>query len=375
MDFKAIGRRIGKAQTTVSREVKRHIVIVTSNAARKEGYCKAANEPCKNLLKPPFVCNPCKRRHCACVFDKHLYYGKKAHEAYEKTLIEAREGIPLTKQEFYDDDKIISDGIKNGQHLYHILETNAISASKSAVYRYLQKGYLSVCAIDFPRVVKFKPRKGTLLEYVPKTLKVGRTYNDFLAHIAENNISSWVEMDTVVGRVGGKTILTFDFTFCNFMFGLLLEGNSAGEVSSKLKKLKASLKAAGRPFGEIFPLGLTDNGGEFSNVLAFEADEDGEIEARLFFCDPLRSNQKPHVEKNHTLFRDIAPKGTSFDSFTQNTVNLIFSHVNNVKRKSLGGKTPYDLFAFTFGKEILDIIGIEKIHEKNVIQSPKLLKD
>ena len=39
------------------------------------------------------------------------------------------------------------------------------------------------------------------------------------------------------------------------------------------------------------------------------------------------------VEKNHTLFRDIVPKGKSFDKFTQDTVNLIFSHVNSVKRK------------------------------------------
>jgi IS30 family transposase len=79
------------------------------------------------------------------------------------------------------------------------------------------------------------------------------------------------------------------------------------------------------------------------------------------------------VEKNHTLFRDIVPKGQSFDGFTQDTVNLIFSHVNSVKRKSLNGKTPYEIFAFTYGKEIESVFGIQNILSELVIQSPKLL--
>ena len=129
----------------------------------------------------------------------------------------------------------------------------------------------------------------------------------------------------------------------------------------------------GLRFGEIFPLILTDNGGEFSDVLAFENNGMGLKETGLFFCDPMQSCQKPRVEKNHTLFRDIVPKGNSFDDFTQDRVNLIFSHVNSVKRKCLNGKTPYELFSFTYGKLIADILGIELIQANQVIQSPLLL--
>jgi IS30 family transposase len=95
------------------------------------------------------------------------------------------------------------------------------------------------------------------------------------------------------------------------------------------------LRKGGIRFGDIIPLLLTDNGGEFSNIFAFVNNLDGEPETDLFFCDPYQSSQKPKVEKNHTMFRDIVPKGESFDCFTQETVNLIFSHVNSVKRKSL----------------------------------------
>ena len=91
--------------------------------------------------------------------------------------------------------------------------------SKSSVYLYLEKGYLSVSDVEFPRVVKFRPRRKKPSGYIPKTFKINRTYADFLSCTAENEISSWVEMDTVVGRIGGKTILTIYFTFCNFMAG------------------------------------------------------------------------------------------------------------------------------------------------------------
>jgi len=88
----------------------------------------------------------------------------------------------------------------------------------------------------------------------------------------------------------------------------------------------------------------------------------------------MQSSQKPRVEKNHTLFRDIVPKGESFDAFTQDTVNLIFSHINSVKRKSLNGKTPYEVFSFMFGENTASLMGISKIHSAEVMQSPKLLK-
>jgi IS30 family transposase len=228
--------------------------------------------------------------------------------------------------------------------------------------------------MDFPRVVKFKDRKQYRGDSIPKAAKIGRTYDDFLLYIEQENIMSWVEMDTVIGRIGGKVILTFDFTFCNFMFGLLLDGRTAAEVTQKVSLLKETLFNNNLRFGDIFPLLVTDNGGEFANISAFTTDTSGEIESALYFCDSNQACQKPRVEKNHTLFRDIVPKGESFDHFTQETVNLIFSHVNCVKRKIFNGKSPYEIFAFTYGEKIASILGISYIPDKDVIQSPKLLK-
>ena len=375
MTFKAIAQRVGKDQTTISKEVKKHIDIQPDNVRRTDGDGNpVAPEACPALLRAPFVCNPCKKRHTHCRYRKQYYHAKIAQKEYEGLLSEAREGIPLNKESFYEIDRIVTKCLKDGQHLYHVLQTNDLGVSKSTVYRHLKRGYLSASPFDFPRVVKFKARRQPCGEYVPKAAKIGRTYDDFLAHIEENDIGSWVEMDTVIGRVGGKAIVTFDFTFCNFMFGMLADDRTTAEVAGGFMRLKSRLASEGLRFGDVFPLALTDNGGEFSNVAAIENDEAGERETLLFFCDPYRSCQKPKVEKNHTLFRDIAPKGTSFDGFTQDTVDLVFSHVNGVKRKRFNGKTPYEMFMFVYGEAVTNALGIEYIPPEKVIQSPKLLE-
>ena len=374
MGFKAIGQRIGKDQTTVSKEVKRHIIFPQSKYRRYDAQGKELPpESCNLLLKAPFVCNPCVKRH-QCGKGRQMYEAKSAQKMYEQLLSESRSGIPLSKEQFYENDRVISQGVKNGQHLYHIIQTNSLGVSKSTVYRHLKMGYLSVMSLDFPRVVKFKARRNHREDYVPLSLRIGRSYNDFLAYCLEYEVLRWVEMDTVVGRIGGKVIMTFDFTLCNFMFGLLLDNKTAAEASGKVLALKKRLSSCGFSFADIFPLILTDNGGGFSDVHSFENSLDCVKQTKLFFCDPNKSYQKPKVEKNHTLFRDIVPKGESFDLFSQDTVNLIFSHVNSIKRKSLNGKSAFEVFAFTYGAEIAAIFGISLIDPQLVMQSPKLLK-
>ena len=224
-----------------------------------------------------------------------------------------------------------------------------------------------------PEWLNLNPEKKQYSAYVPAALKAGRFYEDFSLWCEQNNLLSWVEMDTVIGRIGGKCILTFDFTFCNFMFGLLLDNKTAAEVSAKIIALKERLTGNGLCFGTFFSVILTDNGGEFSNVFAVENDLKGLKESALFFCDPYKSSQKPHVEKNHTLLRDILPKGSSFDSLTQDAVNMIFSHINSVKRKHFNGKSAFELFAFAFGHRLPAALEIVSVAPESVIQSPRLL--
>lgn len=361
--FKAIGQSILKDPTTVSKEVKR-------NRQVRESTCH--NLPCPLLDKAPFVCNGCPKRRQNCGYKKILYLAKQAQKQYEQTLVEAREGTPLNSKTFWDMDKIISDGVKKGQHIYHILKTHNLDVSSSTVYRHIRKGYLSIAPIDLARAVKFKERRKCKLPSIPKEAKKGRSYEDFLNYLALNQLNSWLEMDTVMGRMGGKVLLTFNLSFCNFIFARLLDNKTALEVTKHLYDIKNTLHQADKDFFQLFPVILTDNGGEFARVDDIEMDVRGEC--KLFFCDPNRSDQKGRIEKNHTLIRDILPKGTSFDNLTQEDINLVCSHVNSVKRAALNGKSAYELFAFTYGEEIPKLLGISKIPAEDVCQSSTLLQ-
>lgn len=369
MTFKAIAQRIGKDPTTVSKEVKLHGKSY-SNSFTKTDEC------CPKLLKAPFVCNGCsKRNHSNCRYHRRCYQAKTAQKEYEAVLIESREGIPLTKEEFYKTEEIISSAVKSGQNIYHAIKANNLSVSKSTVYRHIECGYYTISKIDLPRAVKFKPRKETKGKYVPKGVKIGRTFDDFLLFLEENPSVNYVEMDTVIGRVGGKVIMTFQFVNVDFMFGILLDNKSAAEAADKIRQLKEKLNTLCINFSDVFPVLLTDNGGEFSDVSAFENGLDDRLETHMFFCDPNAPYQKPHVENNHTLFRGIVESGTSFDNFTQENVNMIFSHINSVKRKQFNGKSAYDMFTFTYSKELAQALGVSFIEPKNVIQTSKLLKN
>ena len=183
-----------------------------------------------------------------------------------------------------------------------------------------------------------------------------------------------VQLDTVIGKIGGKVIMTIHFTDSDFMIGILLENKTAAEAAEKIMLLKTRLKSFNFNFVDIAPILLTDNGGEFSNATAFENDESGNLETHLFYCEPNSPYEKPDIEKNHTLFRDIVPKGSSFDDFSQEKVDLIFSHVNAVKRKQFNGKSAYDVFTFYYSEILANVLGISFIPPENVIQSPRLLK-
>lgn len=362
--FKAIAQSILKDPTTISKEVKRNRQVRESTS---DGLV------CPLLEKAPFVCNACPKRRLNCGYKKIFYLAKQAQKQYEKTLVEAREGTPLNSQTFWELDKTVSEGVKKGQHIYHILKTHNLEVSSSTVYRYIRKGYLAVAPIDLPRAVKFKKRRKATLPPIPKMVKEKRSYEDFQKYLTRNDLSHWLEMDTVIGRMGGKVLLTFNVSFCNFFFARLLDNKTANEVTKHLSIIKNTLYEANRDFHDIFPVILTDNGGEFARVDDIEMDVRGEL--KLFFCDPNRSDQKARIEKNHTMIRDILPKGTSFDNLTQENINLVCSHINSVKRATLNGKSAYELFAFTYGEELPELLGITPIPAEEVCQSPIVLQN
>lgn len=371
--FKEIGDAIGKHPSSISKEIRRNIYVTPATVTKTDSNGNKLAATCDKLSKPPYVCNTCPERK-RCRLERHFYYGNKAQTFYEELLHSCREGIPLNKSSFYELDSAVTEGVKKGQHIYQIITSSNLQVSMSTIYRYIHKGYMSFPAMDLPRLVKFKARKHAHRQGIPTKIRQGRTYSDYKAYMELHPDFPVMEMDTVIGRIGGKTIMTWIFSPQNFMVGFLLDGKTSAEVTRVFDEMKDKCIKNNVSFKNLVPVILTDNGSEFADVFSMETNHLCEKELSVFFCDPSSPWQKPHVEKNHTLLRDICPKGTSFDNLTQEKVNLIFSHVNSVSRKEFNGKSSYEMFEFAYGEKITSLFDIKKIPSNEVIQSPALLK-
>jgi IS30 family transposase len=180
-------------------------------------------------------------------------------------------------------------------------------------------------------------------------------------------------MDTVYNNQSGPYIQTFIFENTGFMIGILHKEKTANSMSKALNELQSKLST--EQYEKLFSLLLTDRGTEFAKPIQFEVNQDtGELKGKIFYCDPQHSSQKPHVENNHILIREILPKNIDLTFLTQEKLNLMFSHLNSTPRSSLGGKTPYEVFTFLYGNETAKKLDIRKIKKDDVHLTPSLLK-
>ena len=400
--FTEIGKALDKDPSTISKEIRNHLVFmrvgyrhVKYNACehrfscdkirvckvckpdknyKKCRNCPACNNNCPDFVKvicpklgkPPYVCNACSSRFYGCTLEKRYYYPDQAQKEYKELLSESRSGISFSEEEIRHLDEIISPLIRQSQSPHHICVTNedSLMVSESTVYRLIDSGLISARNIDLPRKVRFRRRKKTVSVKVDKTCRIGRKYEDFLAFIRENPDTPVTQLDSVEGKKGGKVLLTIHFVKAEMMLAFLRDHNDSASVIEIFNDLYRIL--GHDLFSCIFRVCLPDNGSEFSNPKAIEFNEYGERRTRVFYCDPSAPYQKGSAERNHEFIRMFIPKGSDFALYSQDDINLMMDHINSYGRESIGNKCPYEMFAFLYGKNTLDLLGCHRISSREV---------
>lgn len=396
ISLKRIVACIGKSTSTVAREIraravesdkyapyrahnrcvnrkdcqKRYLCIDKPNCTKKCSTCNLCNglcgdfeeQVCLKLYDPQYVCNGCVEES-RCVLRKRYYIHKKAQMSYREMLKECRTGANITEDELLYLDEWISPLIQHGQSVHHIATHNAdkLEVSEKSIYRYVDGGLLKARNIDMPRVCRIKPRKSKpVVHKVDSACRIGRTYDDFKIHMEESK-AAIVEMDSVIGRVGGKVLMTLLFKNCDLMLAFIREHNTSQSVIDIFNHMYELLGTA--CFKSLFSVCLTDNGTEFSNPKALEFDAQGGRRTNVFYCYPCASFQKPNVELIH-----------AFDNLCQTDINLMMSHINSYSREKLGDKSPFDVFGFIYGYNILEKLEQFKVPPNEIILKPALLK-
>lgn len=412
--FGAISKEIGKDRTTVAKEIKKYAydlksgyssypynacvhrvsckakkvcgAACTRSAAYKCSICNKCNDHCPDFAeeicqgrsRPPYVCNGCEQ-YGRCTLKKFIYNAEDAHLRFSGNLSESRTGIMAAESDLFRINALITPLIKQGQSIHQIYINHAdeLMCSEKTLYNYIDACFFEVRNIDLPRKVRYRPRYKKPEFKVDKGCRIGRNYQDFQKYLEDNPETTIVQMDSVIGEVGGKCLLTIHFVETSLMLAFLRDANTSRSVIDIYDTLDRVLGP--EMFNRLFPVILTDNGSEFSNPKAIEYRESymgGNTRHRtnIYYCDPSRPYEKGAIEVSHELIRRVLPKGTSFNGLTQQDISLMMDHINSYKRKKLNNRSPYEAFSFYYGEDVLKKLGCRQIPADSIILKPSLLR-
>lgn len=240
--FGAIGKELGKNRTTIAKEIKKNSYDKKSgrpgypyNPCKFRTTCKAkklCGTSCTH--QSAYKCSLCSE----CTLLKRIYDLADAHERAHLVISEARTGILSNEDDMVRINRIISPLVKNGQSLHQIY-------------------------LDLPRKVKCHPRYKQPEFKVDRGCRIGRKYTDFQKFLGDHPEMTVVQMDSVIGRVGGKCLLTIHFVETSLMLAFLRDANTSASVIRIINLLDKILGT--KTFNRLFLVILTDNGSEFSN--------------------------------------------------------------------------------------------------------------
>jgi transposase, IS30 family len=153
-------------------------------------------------------------------------------------------------------------------------------------------------------------------------------------HVANRlELGHW-EGDTVIGKNQRGAIVTLVERKSLFLSACPVSSRNATEVGQAIVDTMNELPARGVKTITF------DNGTEFAAHEKITA----ELGTPIYFAHTYSSNERARNENTNGLLRQYLPKGSSFEHLTRAQVEDIVNELNNRPRKTLGYRTPHEVF-------------------------------
>ncbi|GMQ57857.1 IS30 family transposase [Vallitalea sediminicola] len=303
----AISTKIGRHKSTISREVRRNLVI-------------QRNSDWTNRMD---------------------YFADFAQKQYLKRRLSSGAKIKLTKcieAIEYVENKILNQKWSPDTAIgrYKIENVDKPCVTTKTIYNYIDLGLIRVKSIDLLLRVKLKKKKRT----VRKNKRIlGHSIDDRPSIINERSENGHWEIDTVIGKRHTSSVL-MTLTERRSRVEIIKKipdktSNSVGKALSEIKDIY------GDNFNQIFKSITCDNGSEFS----FSEDFKKKIGVDLYYTHPYSSFERGTNENHNGIIRRFIPKGISIDEIPNAVIDRISQWMNTLPRKNLGYKTPFEAFA------------------------------
>ena len=296
---RSIAKRLGRAPSTVSREVARHggRVRYRANHADYEASLSALRpKPCRLALN-----------------------GRLRKVVASKLALEwSPEQISGWLKIQYPDD----EGMQiSHETIYKSLFIQARGALKKELIQHLRTG----------RRFRYARRRASeeLRGKIPETISI----RERPAEVEDRAIPGHWEGDLLCGTKSSQIITLVER---HSRYTALIK-----VADHKTENVVAALTRHARSLPKSLRRSLTwDHGKEMSQHARFSV----ATNVKVYFCDPSSPWQRGTNENTNGLLRQYFPKGTDLSGFTQAQLDKIALRLNQRPRKTLGFKTPADKF-------------------------------
>jgi IS30 family transposase len=299
--LRAIGRRLGRAASTISREVSRHGGRAHYRATRADAAAwQAARRPKRCCLAR----RPALRRVVAEKLAAN--WSPEQIAGWLKVTYPDHPAMQVSHETIYRTLFVQSRGVLKKELRQHLRRRRTTRRSKYATTKRQHRGQI----VD---AVSIRERPATTEDRaIP-----GHWEGDLVAGAGHSHVASLVERHS------------------RYLMLIRVPHHDTVTVVRALTRHVRTL-----PRGLMTSL-TWDRGHELAAHRRFTVATD----VRVYFCDPRSPWQRGSNENTNGLLRQYFPKGTDLSTFSQRDLNRIAQQLNQRPRKTLGYQTPADTLA------------------------------
>jgi len=299
--IRSIAARLGRAPSTICREVQR-------NGGRDDYRASQADEDTWTRAQRPKRCRLSTNRALARIVAAKLrmFWSPEQISGWLKHTYPCDESHHVSHETIYRSLFIQARGALKKELLAHLRRTRGMRRSRHHTQKTATHGRI-VDAVS----ISERP-----------------------ACVEDRAIPGHWEGDLVFGS-GNSQIATLVERQTRYVMLIKLDGKDSQTV------VNALIKSARRLPQELYKSLTWDRGTEMHGHKRFTMATD----IQVYFCDPKSPWQRGSNENTNGLLRQYLPKGINLSGYSQGQLNAIARQLNERPRKTLGFNTPAEMFS------------------------------
>ncbi len=297
---RAIAARLGRAPSTVSREIRR-------NDGRRRYRANKADQAAWDRARRPKTCKLVQNRALARIVARKLkgLWSPEQIAGWLKYTYPDDENYQVSHETIYRSLFIQARGALKKELLQHLRRTRAMRRGRSHTQKTATHGRIK-------DTVSIRERP---------------------AAVEDRAVPGHWEGDLVIGS-NNSQIATLVERHTRYVMLVRVKNKDSKTV------INALIKQAHKLPRELYKSLTWDRGSEMAEHLRFSLDTD----IKVYFCDPRSPWQRGSNENTNGLLRQYFPKGMDLSNIHQNRLNAVARQLNGRPRKTLDFRTPAERF-------------------------------